>query len=257
VNDLSEKEQLDMMRTWWSENGRYVIGGVVLGVTILFSWNQWNSSIAEAQLEASTMYEAVMSGVGDDDAEAASAAAEELFATHPDTTYAAQGRLAMARMYMDKGRDQDAADVLQGLVDMEGDSEIGLVGRLRLAKVLLYQDKADDVVALLEGHRDNAFSARYNELLGDAYVALGSFAEAETAYTEALSDPQGSRTLDTSLVQLKINDLPDADSVAASDPAMVTIDEANDSAAEQPVDAAEEMPEEEMLEETNEDDTQQ
>lgn len=208
MNDLSEKEQLDMMREWWAENGRYVVGGVVLGVAILFSWNQWQGGIADAQLEASTMYEDVMTGVGEENAEAAAVAAAELFDSHPGTAYASQGRLAMARLYMDKGRDQDAANVLQGLVDEAGDSEVGLVGRLRLARVLLYQDKAEEVVVLLENHRDNAFASRFNEVLGDAHVALGAYAEAEASYTAAMTDPAGARTVDTNLIQLKINDLP-------------------------------------------------
>jgi predicted negative regulator of RcsB-dependent stress response len=37
VEDLSEKEQLEIMRTWWQENGRYVIGGIVLGTALLLS----------------------------------------------------------------------------------------------------------------------------------------------------------------------------------------------------------------------------
>jgi predicted negative regulator of RcsB-dependent stress response len=50
VNDLSEKEQLEEMRAWWSENGRFVMGGVVLGVAIIFGWNQWRASIEATQL---------------------------------------------------------------------------------------------------------------------------------------------------------------------------------------------------------------
>ncbi len=216
MDDLSEKEQLDLMRAWWAENGRYVIGGVVLGVALLYGWNQWRGGIADAQIEASSMYEELMSGVGDGDAEAAATAAAELFDRHPGTTYALQGRLAMARLYMDKGRDEDAANVLRGLVDADGDSEVAMVGRLRLGKVLLYQDKADEVVALLRDNRDNAFASRYNEVLGDAYVALGSFAEAEAAYNEAMSDSRASRTIDTNLIQLKINDLPATNEVASA-----------------------------------------
>ena len=40
MEELSEKEQLDAMRSWWQENGRYVIGGVMLGVAMLVGWNQ-------------------------------------------------------------------------------------------------------------------------------------------------------------------------------------------------------------------------
>lgn len=227
MEDLSEKEQLDAMRAWWAENGRYVVGGVVLGVAILYGWNQWQSGIADAQLEASTMYEDVMTGVGDGNADAAGAAAAELFDSHPGTEYASQGRLAMARLYMDKGRDQDAVNVLQGLVDGAGDSEMGLVGRLRLARVLLYQDKAEEVVALLEDHRDNAFASRFNDVLGDAYVALGSYTEAQVAYTEAITDTAGARTVDTNLIQLKINDLPVLDDEETTAPGVDELPDIN------------------------------
>ena len=214
MEELSEKEQLDAMRSWWQENGRYVIGGVVLGVAILVGWNQWRGGIAQTETAASALYEDVMSATGAGNLDAANAAATELFADYAATIYAAQARLAMARLYMDKGRDQDAADVLRVLVESGGDNEIQLIGRLRLAKVLLYQDKAEEVVDLLQGQGEHAFAARYSEVLGDAYTALGSYAEAEAAYTAALLDDPAVRTVDSALIQLKLNDLPAATEVA-------------------------------------------
>lgn len=215
MEDLSEKEQLDAMRVWWSENGRYVIGGIVLGVAMLVGWNQWRGGIAEAEIAASALYEDVMSATGDGDLDAAGAAATDLFENHAGTTYAAQSRLAMARLYMDKGRDQDAADVLRVLVESAGDSEIKLVGRLRLAKVLLYQNKAEEVVELLKDPGEHAFAARYNEVLGDAYTVLELYADAQAAYRTALVDDPAVRTVDNSLIQLKLNDLPDIGAGAA------------------------------------------
>ena len=211
MNDLTEKEQLDLMREWWSENGRYVIGGVVLGVAILYGWNSWRNSIASAELDASTMYEQIMTSVGDGDAEEAEATATQLFATHADSVYTSQSRLALARLYMDMGRDQDAVEVLQALVDSNSGGEIGLIGRLRLARILLYQDKPDDVIALLEGHLDNAFGPRYNEVLGDAYAASGAYDDALSAYMAAISDGRSPAVVDNELIQLKINDLPAED----------------------------------------------
>ena len=217
MEDLSEKEQLEMMRSWWAENGRYVIGGVVLGLALLFGWNRWQTSLTDAQLEASAMYEEVMTGVGEGDMEAADAAADTLFATHPDSAYASLARLAMARLYMDNGRDQDAAEVLRAVVEQEGDSELALVARLRLARVLLYQDKPDDVVTLIEGHLDTAFAPLLYEVLGDAQVALGDYAAAEAAYTTALTEAATAGVADTALLQLKLNDLPAAVDDAADE----------------------------------------
>lgn len=251
MEELSEKEQLELMRSWWSENGTYVIGGIVLGIAILYGWNQWRDRIATGQIEASEMYEVVMTNVGNGNAEAAATAAATLFDAHPDSIYSSQGRLAMARLYMDKGRDQDAVLVLRQLVEDDGDSEVGLVGRLRLAKVLLYQDKAQEVVTLLENHLDNAFAARFNEVLGDAYAALGSIAKAEAAYNAALADVAASRTIDTNLIQLKINDLPaigdsvDVQPDAGEDVADVVsgsdVESAGASAETAPDDATDEM----------------
>lgn len=213
MEDLSEKEQLDAMRAWWSENGSYVIGGIAVGIIIIFGLNQYRSSIATAEVAASSLYEDVMFGAGTGNLDAASEAAAELFSDYNDSPYAAQARLAMARLYMDNARDQDAADQLTALIESNPDTELAMVGRLRLAKILLYQGKAEEVVGLVRDQLDNAFSARLNEVLGDAYVALEQYTEAEAAYIAALSDNPQVPTVDVSLIQLKINDLP----VIASD----------------------------------------
>lgn len=240
MNDLSEKEQLDEMRAWWSENGRFVITGVVLGVAIIFGWNQWRSSIENAQIEASNLFEEVMGAVATGDTDTAEVAANNLFDNYERTVYPAQTRLALARLYMDKGRDQDAVEVLRQLIAEGDESEINMVGRLRLAKVLLYQNKPDEVVELMEGRATGGFAARYSEVLGDAYAAKGDYAAAQTAYLAALTEDQSLQTIDNSLIQLKINDLPDLNEVAATAEALEAAIEAGD-VAEEPTDVPDEM----------------
>jgi predicted negative regulator of RcsB-dependent stress response len=253
VNDLSEKEQLEEMRAWWSENGRYVITGVVLGVAIIFGWNQWRSSIQTSRIEASNLFEEVMSAVGDGDTDTAEATAGNIYDNYEQTVYPDQTRLAMARLYMDKGRDQDAADVLRKLVVVGDENEIQLVGRLRLAKVLLYQNKPDEVVELLKDRGESGFSARYSEILGDAYAAQGNFAEAQTAYLAALTENPPIRTVDNTLVQLKLNDLPDLDELAGT-AAAIEAAPAEDEVAETPENTAEAI--EEPAEPASQDDAE-
>ncbi len=208
MEDLSEKEQLDALRAWWSENGSYVMGGVIVGIIVIFGWNSWQTNIADTEIAASTLYEDVMEAVGRGNLDTATTAADQIFSNFSGTPYEGQARLAMARMYMDNGRDQDAAEVLTPLARSTSLSELSLVGRLRLAKILLYQNKADEVVSLMINQPETAFSARFSEVLGDAYVALGSYSEAEAAYIAALNDNPSVPTVDASLVRLKINDLP-------------------------------------------------
>lgn len=209
VDDLqSEKEQIEEMRAWWAEYGRYVIGGIVVGAALLFGWNQYKSSKLDAQIEASQLFESLVQEVADGDLDAAESISDELANNYANTSYAAQSKLAMARLYMDKNRDEDAADVLIELLDSRGNDELKHVGRLRLAKIRLYQDRAEDVIALLEGQDAPAFGALYAEALGDAYAAQERYDEAAAAYQRALADATAVPTVDRGLVQMKLLDLP-------------------------------------------------
>jgi predicted negative regulator of RcsB-dependent stress response len=209
VDDLlSEKEQIESMRTWWSEYGNYVISGVAIGVALLFGINHVQTTKLEAQYAASTLYDDLTNAVVDGEVDAAEAIVSQLTTDHPESNYATQSKLAMARLYMDKNRDQDAANVLDDLVNSNVGEEFKQVGRVRLAKVWLYQDKPDDVVALLEDKDQGAFAARNAEILGDAYVALGRNSDAREAYQRALGEAGASATVNQQFVQLKLLDLP-------------------------------------------------
>ncbi len=205
---LSEKEQIEQMRTWWSEYGAYVVSGVVLGAIVLFAINYSRTGRVEAQLMASSLYDDLTNLVVDGDADGVQAIVAQLASDSPDSHYAAQSKLAMARLYMDKNRDQDAADVLRELVAGNTSEEFKQVGRVRLAKILLYQDKAGEVVEMLEGQEAGAFAARNAEVLGDAYVALGRTGDARAAYQRALAESGGRATVNQQFVQLKLMDLP-------------------------------------------------
>ena len=210
MDDLqSEKEQIEEMRAWWSEYGKVVIAGVVIGIAGLIGFNQYNASQLEAQVAASELYETLVGHVVDGDLDGAEFVADDLVANYADTAYAAQSKLALARLYMDQNRDQDAADSLSELLAMDADDGLQNIGRLRLARVLLYQDKAQEVVDLLEGIDAPSFAALTNEALGDAYAALGDYQQAADAYNRALTDPSPSPTIDPALVQMKLIDLPE------------------------------------------------
>ena len=222
VDDLlSEKEQLDQFRAWWSEYAIYVIGGIVMGAGLLYGVNYYQNTQLQAQLDASTAYEALILHVVDGNLEAAEAVADEIATSYSDTTYVGQAGLAMARLYMDKNRDQDAANALLAVVEGNAESELKNVARLRLARIYLYQDKAQDVLDLLAGEESEAFAAAYGEVLGDAYTALGRIAEAQDAYQKVLLDPLSQGTVDLQLVQWKSLDLPDIQPVAEEEPEVV------------------------------------
>ena len=167
-----------------------MIGGLGLGIAVLAGFNYYQNSKLEAQLEGSAMYESLYAACcfrqprrGGDCGQRAR------HANYADTSYAAQAKLAMARLYMDKNRDQDAADILNELLAIRLTRQLKHVARARLARICLYQGKQQEVVDLLEGQDSAAFAAIYNELLGDAYHASGVSKMQQAAYQRVLLDP--------------------------------------------------------------------
>ena len=196
------------MRAWWSDYGFYVIGGIVLGAAALFAINYYQSSVREAQIQASALYDTLTDHVVDGRVDAAESVAGQIAADFGDSAYAPQAHLALARLYMDQNRDQDAADTLRELLAGNADDMFKQIARIRLGKILLYQDKADEVIELLDTEHSQAFAARYSEVLGDAYSKLSRFDDAREAYQRALAETNQAATIDQSFVQLKLLDLP-------------------------------------------------
>lgn len=222
---LSEKEQIDQLRAWWSEYGGYVIGGLGLGIAILVGFNYYQSSKLDAQLGGSALYELLTEHVVNGSLDEAEAVADDLAQNYANTTYAAQAKLALARLYMDRNRDQDAADVLREILESDADQAVQYVARTRLARVLQYQGNAQGVVDLLEGQQSEAFAAVWNELLGDAYHELGRIEDAMAAYQAALLDPMAQATVDQQLVQWKVLDLPEVEDAPQDAPETVPTEE--------------------------------
>jgi predicted negative regulator of RcsB-dependent stress response len=219
VDELkTEEEQIEAFRAWWKEYGAYVIGGVVLGGLVLFGINYQGSARLAAQQEASTLYDQLTDEVVDGDLEAAEALASQLAEEYSNTAYVAQSKLAMARLYMDENRDEDAASTLRSLIELDGVDELKQIARLRLAKVLLYQGKADEALQVVDQSQTEAFAARFAEVRGDAHTQLEDFEAARAAYQDALAQPNASQTIDQGYVRLKLMDLPPP-AVAAADAA--------------------------------------
>ena len=209
---MEEKEQLEDIRAWWAQYGNYVLSGVAIGALSLFGWSYYKSTTADSEIAASVLYDELANHVAEGDLDDAERVAGMLSAQHGDSLYAQQSKLALARLYMDNSRDEDAAGALRSIVDNPQSAELSAVARVRLAKVLQYQEQYDEVLTLLEGEDSTGFTARYAEARGDALVALSRFDEAREAYLVALAD--NGQTLDTTFLQLKLLDLPPAEPAA-------------------------------------------
>ena len=212
---LSEKEQIDQIREWWRENGWYLIGGVALGVIVLLGWNRYNA-YQDAQAEAAAaLYVELRQAVADDAPGDARNLLAQLRENYPSSPYTDHGGLLVAIIRMEAGQMNGAMDELRQVMEGTSDLELGLIARLRLARVLANEEMYDEALATLDVDA-GSFSGRYNEVRGDVYVALGDPVNAQAAYNAALT-AQESNLVDRNLVQMKLEDLPAAEAATTEE----------------------------------------
>ena len=212
---LSEKEQIEQIREWWRENGWYLIGGVALGVFILFGWNRFNAYQDARAEAAAALFVELRQAVLDDAPGDARNLLAQLRESYPGSPYTDQGGLVVAVMRMDAGQVDGAGDELRYVMEETSDPELALVARLRLARVLAHQEAYDEALATLDVD-PGSFSGRYNEVRGDIHVALGDPVNARAAYTAALITEE-SNLVDRNLVQMKLEDLPPPDATTTEE----------------------------------------
>ncbi len=182
---IDEHEQGERVRQWLRDNGTAIIGGVGVGLTLIFGWQWWQRAQLERQLDAATQYEALANGA-EQGADVAPIA-DTLIKDHGKTVYGALAALQQAGRAMSEGRIDPAADALgTALVLAKGTALEPVVG-LRLARVELQQGKAEAALQRATALKDNAVAALAAEVRGDALVRLGRADDARAAYGEALT----------------------------------------------------------------------
>ena len=193
---LNEHEQGERVRSWLQKNALGLIGGIALGLALIYGWHWWKGQQASQREGIATQYDQF----------------NQVLATNPDqagkllggklagTAYAAVGALDLAKVQVDAGNEAAALATLQAAKTQ--DPALAAVIRQRTAELLVSSGKAEDAVRLLGKPIDPAAL----EVLGDAQVKLGKPAEAQASYRQAL------RTLEEGsperqVVELKLADV--------------------------------------------------
>jgi len=204
--DLEEQEQIDALKHFWRDYGRLIIAGVlafVLGIGGVQGWKHYKLSRAQvASLHYAKLEEAIAKG----DVNEIRNLGGDIIAQYGNTAYAPMAALVLAKTDHDAGDLEKAAERLKWAVDNAQSDDVRMVARLRLAGVLLDQDKTDEALQLLNQEVTPAFVGAYADLRGDVLVAQGKPADAREAYKKAL-EHAGNDSTWRDVVQLKMDAL--------------------------------------------------
>ena len=187
VFDLEEQEQIDDLKAWWAQYGKYVSAAITTVAVIIIGvqgWRWYQSNQAE---KASVLYQAVSTAARTNDLAKAKDPAAQLVSQFGSTAYAPRGALLYAKLLYDAGDKAAAKAQLQWVIDHANEDELKAVARFRLAQALLDEKAYDEALRTIDAKTDDAFAAVYSDLRGDILAAAGKNTDARTAYQTAFS----------------------------------------------------------------------
>ena len=203
---VTDDEQVERIKKWWSDNGSSVVAGLVIGIGGLMGWRYWVDYKDNQAAEASVHFAQMVSNLENNQNDSAIEQAQIILDDYSSTAYSTLARLSMAKAFVESGKYDEAADQLQMIIDAPSvDTSLQMVARKRLAALKLQQGQLDQALATLSVEHPVSFSAAFEELRGDILAAQGNLDQARDAYQRArLAQPA---TANPQFLQQKIDDL--------------------------------------------------
>lgn len=201
----TEEEQVEKLKAWLKENGLSIVLGIVIGVGGIGGYNYWNHVQETAAGEASDHFNKMIAALDAGNRQSVEEYSNILINDHASTDYALMARLALARTHVVDGEFDQAELALQQVVGSAGQKPLAYVARTRLAALQIQNGKIDNALGTLDADFPEEFSARVEELRGDAYAQQGKVAEAIEAYRSAQSAKLG--PVDRTFLRQKLDDL--------------------------------------------------
>jgi len=184
--DLEEQEQLDALKTWWSQYGRIVTTVATVVVVGFVAYKGWIYYQHQQADQASAKYDALVA-IDPNDIKAVQAASGELIEGFASTAYAGRAALYVAKANYEANDIASAKAQLEWAAKNAKESAVQSLASLQLAAIQMEEKAYDDALKTLDVKHDEGFAGLVADLKGDIYLAQGKKAEAKAAYQDALT----------------------------------------------------------------------
>jgi len=182
----TDEEQLEAIKKWWNQNGKSVIGGVGLGLVIVFGFQGWQQHNQGQSEMASAAYDNFNTVYKADNKEQALVAAKTINTNAINPVYVAFTAFKVAKLNVKDGDIASAKTQLSIVLDSAVSSELKQLARIRLAKLLLNENDIAAAKALIEESDNTAFAGEFAVLLGDIALLEKDLDSAKEQYQKAL-----------------------------------------------------------------------
>lgn len=184
--DLHEQEQVETLKAWWKENGKWLLWTLVITLSGIAAMQGWKSYKSNQAMEAATLFAELEKQVDSRDPKRINDAAQAVINGYGSTAYAPRASLLAAQVNIMTKDAARAKTQLQWVIQHTSEEGLKNVARLNLVNVLLDEKSYVEALELLEAPHPDSFAGLYADLKGDVLGAQGKTVEARAAYQQAL-----------------------------------------------------------------------
>lgn len=203
---MDEHERGEAVRAWIRQNGSAIVGGVALGLALIFGYQWWQRGKIEHRLDAATQYQAVADAAERKDLQALGQLSAGLTKDFADTPYALLAALQVADAQINAGKVDEARKSLDDAAALSQEPALKGLIELRRARLALAAKDAEGALKVIDGMPKEMYAGLAAEVRGDALFALGRTDEARAAYDTALIELETGAP-NRRIVEMKLTDL--------------------------------------------------
>jgi predicted negative regulator of RcsB-dependent stress response len=184
--DFSEQEQLEQVKAFWQRYGTLITGFLLLVALVYGGWVAWGAWKNKQSMASAALYEELDRAAQAGDTAKAVAVFKDMVARYPQAIVTLHGGLLAAKLQLEKTQPDAAIQSLQWVAGQGTETTLSAIASLRLAGVLLDQQKYAAALQQLSAVTQPEFAALAADRRGDVLAAQGQKSAARDAYTQAL-----------------------------------------------------------------------
>jgi predicted negative regulator of RcsB-dependent stress response len=208
--DIEEQEKIDGIAAWWNKYGTAVTILLTAFLVTVGGMQAWKYYQQQQAQQAADLYVLLQQVKTSDDAAKINDAAQLLTEGFPSSGYASRAALIAAQADVVAGNNKRAIQNLQWIIDHAKETALHDLARLRIAGILLDEEKYDEALSILNAQHGETFAGLYLDRKGDILVASNKISEARLSY-QASIDKLSKNSNYHNIVQMKLDALGDSD----------------------------------------------
>jgi predicted negative regulator of RcsB-dependent stress response len=198
-------DQAQAVKAWLKKYGVSIAIGLILGIALFYAVQMFRGKQAAASQKAAEAYIVLLNATAIANNPQITDIANDIVKNYPKTPYASMAQFFAAQVAVNAAQYDKADSQLQWVIDHSSVTSFRQIARIRLARILLQQQKISDAETVLKKVDDKTYMPLIETLTGDIYLAQKQYDKAKSAYESALNGASQFSGL-ASMLQMKLSD---------------------------------------------------